>query len=211
MSIPSYTPGYPQNGSSLGASKSTIRNNLDGTFQTVGINHFNQNQANPGKHRFIQLPIGDVPPNATITPTGPSELLLFNGNLPSFLPAGIQNLCFNPPNSIVSGTTTIQLTRNEVPSASANGFSWMAGNILMQWGISTVPAGGTQLVTFPKSFKVVVGTPGANVFNIQVTGIRSNDGGDGIFVKTGSVTDTTFTLRNGSGSITSAYWMAIGQ
>ena len=57
MPIPTYTPGYPPDGSSLGQTKSTIRNNLDGTFQTLAIDHVNNNGqpgSNPaGYHTII--------------------------------------------------------------------------------------------------------------------------------------------------------------
>ena len=43
MSIPAFTPGYPPDGSSLGETKSVIRNNLDGTFLTLGVDHINNN------------------------------------------------------------------------------------------------------------------------------------------------------------------------
>ncbi len=43
MAIPIYTLGYPPDGSSLGQTKTTIRNNLDGTFLTLGGDHVNNN------------------------------------------------------------------------------------------------------------------------------------------------------------------------
>src|ERR1700690_80686 len=38
-----YVRGYPPDGSSLGQTKSTLRNNLDGTFDTVAVDHINNN------------------------------------------------------------------------------------------------------------------------------------------------------------------------
>ena len=43
MSIPTYTQGYPPDGSSLGQTKSVIRNNLDGTFLTLAVDHVDNN------------------------------------------------------------------------------------------------------------------------------------------------------------------------
>ena len=57
MGIPAYVPGYPPDGSSLGQTKSTIRNNLDGTFQTIAVDHINNNgdpgSQPPGYHTII--------------------------------------------------------------------------------------------------------------------------------------------------------------
>jgi hypothetical protein len=65
MAIPTYTPGYPPDGSSLGQTKSTIRNNLDGTFETLAVDHVNNNGvpgSNPaGYHTIIhQVPQTNV-------------------------------------------------------------------------------------------------------------------------------------------------------
>src|SRR5258706_888795 len=61
MSIPTYTPGYPPDGSSLGQTKSVIRNNLDGTFQTLGIDHVNNNGQPGGKPAGYHTVIHSVP------------------------------------------------------------------------------------------------------------------------------------------------------
>src|SRR5580700_2776789 len=56
MAIPPYVKGYPPDGSSLGQTKSTIRNNLDGTFDTVAVDHVNNNGPNmqpAGYHTII--------------------------------------------------------------------------------------------------------------------------------------------------------------
>ncbi len=91
-------------------------------------------------------------------------------------------------------------------SAAASGYCSLPGGLLLQWGIATVTASGVTpllFVTNNKNFDT-------NCFMVQVTGIRNNSGGDGIFVLTGSVSKFGFSFRNGSGSIVQAYWMAIG-
>jgi hypothetical protein len=197
MSIPSYNLGYPQNGSTLGQSKATIRNNLDGTFLTLRVNHFDNNSMYPGQHQFIQMPNSSVAPPV---PNLGTEIDLYNGG--STL-GGENNLFLLPPGS-TDLEQAIQMTRasNFPTSNSTSGFSWLPGGFVIQWGLSSVPAGGTQPVSFPLTV--------TTTYSVLVTGLRSNTGGDGIFVLSGSVSGAGFTLRNGSGSITQAYWMAIG-
>jgi len=59
MSIPSYVQGFPQDGSSLGNTRVQIRNNLDGTFLTLGVDHINNNgnpnAGTPGYHNVIHF------------------------------------------------------------------------------------------------------------------------------------------------------------
>jgi len=104
------------------------------------------------------------------------------------------------------GNRLIQLTRNFAPVAANNGYTFLPGGLILQWGIKTVAASTTTPLLFATNN---IDFP-ANCFNVSVTGIRNNSGGDGIFVSTGSVSKTGFTFRNGSGSIVQAYWMAIG-
>jgi len=96
----------------------------------------------------------------------------------------------------------MQLTRNFVPVASANGYTYLAGGLILQWGnfnpnISTV-------VTFPIAFP-------ANVFNIQLTGSASNNSTFRNGVATGTLTNTGFTWQGTVDSHwTPIYYMVIG-
>jgi len=107
----------------------------------------------------------------------------------------------------LSGSNRLmQLTRNFVPVAATNGYTFLPGGLILQWGIKTVSASSTTPLLFSTN-NIAFPT---SCFNVSVTGIRSNSGGDGIFVLSGSVSNTGFTFRNGSASITQAYWVAIG-
>lgn len=110
---------------------------------------------------------------------------------------------------LTGGNRNLQLTRNFTPRTTQTGYTFLPGGLILMWGLTTgIPVNGTLPVTFPK-IQGGVAFP-ANCFNVSVTGIRSNSGGDGIFILSSSVNVNGFTFRNGSGSITSAYWMAIG-
>jgi hypothetical protein len=140
MSIPTYNLGYPQNGSTLGQSKATIRNNLDGTFLTLGVNHFDQNSSYPGQHSYVQFPVLRQSPVNTAT-----SIAIGNAD---FGLGGANNLYFSPPGV----STLIQMTRGaNIPIAAANGYSWLPGGLLIQWG-SVTTAGPVTPVLFSIAF-----------------------------------------------------------
>lgn len=59
MSIPPYVLGFPQDNSSLGNTRVQIRNNLDGTFETLAVDHIDNNgnpgPGTPGYHNVIHF------------------------------------------------------------------------------------------------------------------------------------------------------------
>src|SRR6185436_16741422 len=83
MPITSFTAGYPQDNSSLGASKTTIRNNIDGTFQTLAVDHYSQNESNSGYHNIIHQVDQGAAPASTV---GVNQL--FTMIPPNAIPAG---------------------------------------------------------------------------------------------------------------------------
>jgi len=197
MTIPHFTQGIPPDGSSLGNTKANIRNNLDGTYQTLSVDHYNQNSANVGKHKFIRFPIQATPNPST---TGANELFLFNG---TSVIDGPNNLFFNAPGTTVGSTQSVQMTRNVIPIGNTNGFTWLPGAILFQWGFVT-PINNSGTISFNTSFT-------SACFNVQLT-----LSGLGVFNTPPGVTaksTTTFSYRydgNAPGTF-SFYWTAIGK
>src|SRR6202000_935722 len=158
MSIPSYTQGYPPDGSSLGQTKSTIRNNLDGTFLTLAVDHIDNNGdpgTNPaGYHKVVHM----VPQAGNPAPiSGYGQL--FTKTVNSF--TSDEALFWETGNGIVQ-----QLTTNINPSATTNGRSFLPGGIIMQWGAVNSP-GSSGTVAFNATFP-------SSCFNIQLT--ARNDG-----------------------------------
>lgn len=202
MPIPTYTPGYPPDGSSLGQTKSTIRDNLDGTFQTLGVDHINNNGQPGSKPAGYHNVIHVVAQGADPAPVA-SYGQLYSKTVNSFTTD--QALFWETGAGIIQ-----QLTTNILPTATSltNGYTFLPGGIIIQWGQQTVTASSTTPLLFATGGKNV--TFPNNCFNVSVTGLRSNSGGDGIFVLSGSVSATGFTFRNGSSSITQAFWIAIG-
>lgn len=142
MPIPTYTPGYPPDGSSLGQTKAVIRNNLDGTFQTLGVDHINNNGdpgAQPaGYHNIIHQVVQSADP----TPIADVNQVYAKNYTPD-TSGGVQDTqLFNMTG--LGGVS--QLTGNNATALS--GWVW-AGGLLFQWGaisILTTTANGT--ITF---------------------------------------------------------------
>jgi hypothetical protein len=196
MSIPSYTPGYPPDGSTLGQTKTTIRNNLDGNFQVFSVDHQNQNQTNPGYHKIVHLiPQGSDPSTIAGIDQVYPKLVNFGGT-GSFTQLFQKN----------SGGGVSQLTGT---LGSAIGYQFIGGVILM-WGIVSSTA-QTGAVTFPLIYGPGNGFAN-NCYNVQCTPIVSGttDHASSTYVQSVSVTGFTWYQADRSSSGTGFYWLAIG-
>ena len=195
MPIPTYTPGYPPDGSSLGQTKATIRNNLDGTFQTLAIDHIDNN-GQPGSqpagyHKVIHaVPQGSDP--AAIVGYGQ----LYSKTINSFTTD--QALFWETGGGLIQ-----QLTANITPTAATNGSSFLPGGLIIQWGSAAAATDGTTVnfnVTFP-----------TNLFSLTIAHSAAGSGENtGAIVSAALKTTAGFRLRiNGSSSASYSY-IAIG-
>jgi len=163
MPIPTYTAGYPPDGSSLGQTKSTIRNNLDGTFQTLGVDHINNNgqpgSKPPGYHTIIH----EVTQTSVTTVAGVNQIfsgvpgtLIVNGVTTAAIPSNGDTQLY----SLTGAGILSQLTGN---SSTSNGYVWVGG-ILIQWGqvVTSLNTGATGTITFSPAFP-------NNCFSFQTT------------------------------------------
>lgn len=206
MPIPTYTPGYPPDGSSLGQTKATIRNNLDGTFETLAIDHVNNNGqpgSNPAGYHTV---IHEVTQTNVSTVTGVNQIfsgvpgtLIVNGVTTPALPANGDTQLY----SLTGAGTLAQLTGY---NAASTGYAWIGG-MLMQFGIVTVTGNGS--IAYPI-------TLGAAAFSIQLTQFNTTPGVIQ-FLQVSSSSSTGFSIKvldaNGSvsGSPRTIYWLAIGK
>lgn len=192
MSLFAFSTTVPTTGHLPSIDYTTMAANNVSAAGIMAVDHIGFNITGGGWHNQSTYPnLGSAPTTAS-------------GQLALYSKAGAVSSELWMIRDANAGTATA-LTTSKIgaPTVSTNGCSWLPGGILIQWGTSSVPTSGTQVVTFPVAFP-------NNAYNVSVTGIRNNSGGDGVFVLTGSVGNTGFTLRNGSGSISSVYWMAIG-
>jgi hypothetical protein len=206
MPIPTYTQGYPPDGSSLGQTKSTIRNNLDGTFQTLAVDHVNNNGqpgSNPAGYHTV---IHEVTQTSVSTISGVNQI--FSG-VPGTLVVNAVTTPAIPSNGdtqLYSLTGTGVLSQLTGSSSATNGYQWIGG-LLLQWGTTS----GTSSSTLPVSFSPAFPN---NCFNVNAIPIRaaSSPGSDfATCIVTSSVSKTGFTIGNiGSHTVSGYYWFAIG-
>lgn len=149
MPIPTYTPGYPPDGSSLGQTKATMRNNLDGTFQTVAVDHVNNNGQPGSQPAGYHTIIHEVSQTSVSTVTGYNQV--FSG-VPGTLVVNAVTTPAVPANSdtqlyaLTGAGILAQLTGY---SASSNGYAW-SGGVLIQWGSASASNGNS--ISFPIPF-----------------------------------------------------------
>jgi hypothetical protein len=195
MAIPPYNQGYPPDGSTLGQTKTTIRNNLDGTFLTLGVDHINNNglpgTKPAGYHNVTHwVPQGADP--ATVAGYDQMYSKTVNGDQAMFLRTG---------NGIIQ-----QLTTNVTPVAAANGVSFLPGGLIIQWGSVANPVTGTT-VTFPLAFP-------NNIFSITLGPARPDTTSQALTIDStvNPSENINFKLVTGSsaGGYKLCYWMAIG-
>lgn len=109
--------------------------------------------------------------------------------------------------SISTHTSQISAINNPTKSLSANGYSYMPGGVLLQWGITTLGAGSgsTATLTFPAAFPTactaVVLTPNFGV-----------SGNSDAYVTSYNTSSAALQRSNSSNvdSGTSFLWFAVG-
>lgn len=135
----SYQPNIPTGLVNLDVDYQNLRGNFQQTDTTYSVDHIPLTQvANNGYHTNVHL----VPPSTTVT--NPPD------NYPATMPAvsaGIGLLCspeINDGNAtdtalyFQSGAGVVhQLTSNITPKASTNGYTYLPGGIILQWGLVT--------------------------------------------------------------------------
>jgi len=199
MSFLTYTQGIPNTPNNPSNDQPIMKVNNDSNFAIWPIDHYGFNDNNGGKHKYIRIPT-----NAAPASTGLQEILLLNA-AGGTGPGGFQ-LHYLGPNKLVPGNL-VQLTRNEKPVNSGQGFSWLPGGLLIQWGIVNNP-GFTGNVVFPTPF-----TAPTPPYSIVMTMITATVTATPIVVikQTVPPTNVSFTYTcNDNTASNSFYWMAIG-
>lgn len=199
-----YDPNIPLATDNLNVSQVDILQNFQQLDTTYGINHFkfSDNTTNNGKHQFVQI----------------SEIA--EGTLPAGLVSGDETLyatkvTVGAPLSFIQGelffargtgiANPIQMTcgkNNQLPFNNANGATFLPGGLLIQWG--SFNPNSSLAVVFPTPFQTAP-------YSIQLTGSADDNSTYRVFISTGSVTATGFTVQATiSSHLNPIYWMAIG-
>ena len=204
MSIPTYVEGFPQDGSSLGNTRVQIRNNLDGTFETLAVDHIDNN-GNPGGK-----------------PPGYHNVIHFQdqGNLYTTPPtvSGVTQMYTNTKNSIqqvmlesTGGNAWQQTNMIDAQYATFGtkpGWTYLPGGLVLQYGSASATNGAvTTPITLPFAFNHAI-------FNVQVTAsyTGSPPSANQLFLAVFIVDSEHFNVftNTPSGQFNGFYWQALG-
>ncbi len=207
MVIPTYTQGYPPDGSSLGQTKSVIRDNLDGTFLTVAVDHVNNNGQPGSQPAGYHTIIHEVTQTNVTTETGYNQIfsgvpgtLVVNGTTTPALPNNSDTQLY----SLTGAGVLSQLTGF---SAANGGYQWIGG-LLFMFGEATFT--GTTIISYPITLNNAA-------YSIQLTQFNSGSSNIREFGQVLASTTTGFTIRcieeggGTSGNSRTFYWLAIGR
>lgn len=193
-----FTNSIPAPSHTLAADQPLMLANNQYLQTSVGVDHnftANTGTAEDGHHKIIHFlkQAGDPGPTVNIgqlyTKTVGADVQLF----------------------WLSGAgTPEQLSASAGGTPGGDGFVYLPGGIIMQWGGGSVSASGTAT---PFVFPLVGGFP-TNLFSITIgcrTGEGNSPGENNQFIKEGSQTLTGFSIVNSSGSAArKIYYIAIG-
>lgn len=225
----SYQPGIPTGNVNLDVDYQNLQNNFQQLDTQFGIDHipFSNTSGTPptgvnGYHQNIHFN-----PFSTTT-TNPPNNYIPASSKPSGVPAatpGFGQLFSCQVNDglatdhslywLTGGNRLIPLTRNLTPLPNTNGYTFLPGGLIFQWGRQTLNGASNETGT------VVFATSNINFPNacrtVQLT-LISNSGGTISSNNTLSVIDTQVGTNgfkyqyngNGGGNYPAFYWMAIG-
>ncbi len=203
---PTYIEGFPQDGSSLGNTRVQIRNNLDGTFETLGVDHINNNgvgqittTGTAGFHDVIhfqdQGALGYKPPNVANT----TELFTETDS------QSIQQvMTLSTGNKLYQQTT--MLDGNFTTFGSTIGWVYLPGGFVLLYGFTNPSTSNSIIVDFGGALAL----PTMINTNYIVTATPYNATPNGYRI--GTVTTTTFEIRQSGTTPPNSgyYWVLIG-
>lgn len=174
----------PNAGQSLGETRDGIKENFT-TIQTAfQVDHVAYDAAGEGYHSKVNFPQGTAP-------TVAADSVVMYAKDTNSRPTIFMRQENNGDEIQLSGPT---------PSIGTNGYTFLPGGLLLQWGVSSSTASNTS-ITFPVAF--------TTLYSLNVTTRASNLNAS--FHKIQSQGNTSFTVINSTATIVLGfYWMAIG-
>lgn len=219
--MPVYQPGIPTGTVNLDVDYQNIQDNFSQLDICFNVDHvtFSNTTAQTGYHKSIHF----NPESTTAIPAYAPNNYVTATQYPQGVPAtvaGIGQLFSSSVNDAISVDTglywksgnglSVAMTRNFSPVRAANGYTFLPGGLILQWGTiagfnNTRPPAliGPNKVTFPLTF------PNA-VFSITLGPVRPDDSNQVLSIYNANTTTAAFYLVTGSNSYTSTYWQAIG-
>jgi hypothetical protein len=225
--MPTYNPLIPSGTVNLDEDYKNIRDNFNQANVVIGVDHvpFDDTTAQKGYHKDIHLnPFsttvtnpatnyvtadqfpsqGGIPPGAPPTVTGIGQLFSSSVNDAASTDTGLYWLS--------GGGLKVAMTRNFQPLAAANGYTFLPGGLILQWGVQTVAVNAwtTGTVTFATANKAF---PNAcfGVFKMfkGVAGASTSSGD--MYITALSATSFTWNFTtSANANFNGFYWAAIG-
>lgn len=190
-----FTPGQPENGQSLGASKVPVRDNFTAIVADLAVNHVAINLANQGKHKFVQMPIVG---NPTILA---SEGALYTRSLDGQTQLSYTNDATGQQYAMTRVGTVLE---HASFGTTPDGWIFLPGRMLLQYG-SVASPGASGTISLSRAFS-------STNYIIQLTLARTSSSSTQAVYVNDAVPPTTtsfdYTVTSGASSI--LYWIAIG-
>ena len=210
MSIPTYIEGYPQDGSSLGSTKAQIRANLDGTFETLSVDHINNNgvsstdpsiSGTPGYHNVIRF---QDQGNIFTRPQSIADTTqMYTNNDP--VNGDVQQL-FVMSNARKAYQETTMLDAFYSTFGTNPGWSYIPGGLVIQWGRATGQSSSGQNVTVPITYAHTI----FKVFIVPFYTGSEPSASATIGVKILSSSQFRYIFQTASSSFGGVDWISIG-
>lgn len=218
--MPQYQPNIPTGTVDLQIDYLNVQGNFQTLNTTYGIDHIPLANSTPnvnGYHKDIHF--NPVSTTATNMPNNYVTATQYPQGVPATV-AGIGQLFSAQVNDSISADTglywlsgtglKVAMTRNFSPVRASNGYTFLPGGLILQWGFitgitNTVPpiVDGPNKVTFPLTF------PNA-VFNITLGPSRFNDSTQVVSIYNANASTSVFYLVTGSNNYAGVFWQAIG-
>lgn len=196
----SYTRGVPNPPNNPSQDVGSMQLNTNAIDDIIDVDHFSFNDTVfSGLHKQTRFVAGDIGGQTSPPSTSIGQLALY-----SKLTGGSSQLFLIRDNV---GGTEVALTPN--PAVIGNvvraetGFSWLPGNLLIQWGLAPGIVTGGASVNFLQPFDALGFLPIVNITPRALTTSTQN-----IYLV--STTNTQFNYFNNNSAITHLYWIAIG-
>lgn len=208
--MPTYQPNIPTGTVDLDQDYLNLQGNFQQLDISFGVDHktFSDATAQNGYHTKVHLVptstvASNMPKNQPITPVVPTPGYgqLFSAQIADGFDTD-EALYF-----LTGGNKELQLTRNLVPVMSSNGYTFMAGGLVIQWGVKAAPP-ATGTVTFATSNKAFPNNCFVVTCSMKYTGTAPNTASS-VSVTGLTKTQFDFTIK-GSSNFDGFYWIALG-
>jgi len=205
-----WNPTFPDGNLSVKANETPGQQNTSYIETTQNTNHFwNISADEDGKHKMVQYPTPFEKNKSPATNLGSAlEWVEYTAKIDA---TPTVELFWKRP-AQAADTGGIQMTVNIAPTAATNGYTFLPGGIILQWGEVLNPGSGPTFVDFVASGNVEF--PNA-LWVVQMTYSRSDGSSTGRSfwqdLKAPAVNGVTgFTYKSDTSNAARMYWLAIG-